>query len=164
MLDENLSPRIANALVALVGNRPGYEVGYVRQDHGRGTDDPSWLAAFAAQDGTAIVSGDHKILLHWPNLVAYKATDLISFFPPSEFDRINGFGKAAFLIRWWPVIVEKIKLSQQGDRWRLKYKWTNMHNGDMELLKDPRVDDVKTKCDEVSGAKVYQLGPRGGLR
>ena len=73
-LDENLSHRVAVAVMAIVTNRPGYEVSYVRQDHREGTTDPDWLRAFAEKDGTAIVSGDHRILQHWPNLVAYKQT------------------------------------------------------------------------------------------
>ena len=71
---------MALAVIKLTANREGYEVSFVR--HGSGATDPDWIRAFAAEGGTAIVSGDHDILQHWPNLIAYTESGLISFFPP----------------------------------------------------------------------------------
>ena len=68
-LDENIANRIARAVMCITENRAGYEVSYVR--HGDGSIDPDWIKKFAAEGGTAIVSGDDKILQHWPNLIAY---------------------------------------------------------------------------------------------
>jgi hypothetical protein len=51
------------------------------------------------------------------------------------------FGRAAFLIRWWPAIVEKIKISKSGDRWRLPMIWQNTDHQKMVAIKDPRIDD-----------------------
>ena len=70
--------------------------------------------AFAAEDGTAIVSGDHDILQHWPNLIAYTESGLISFFPPKAYQHFGAYSRAAFILRWWPAIIEKIKVSQSG--------------------------------------------------
>jgi hypothetical protein len=140
--DECISNRVARAVMALTADREGYEVSYVR--HGDGALDPNWITAFAEQDGTAIVSGDHDILQHWPNLVAYTESGLISFFPPKAFERLNGFGRAAFLIRWWPAIIEKTKLCSKGDRWRLPLNWTQIDHTKLEPLKDPRVATLNT--------------------
>jgi hypothetical protein len=82
MVDENLSPRVAKAVLAIVAARKGFEVGHVRDYHPASTDDPVWIKAFADSGGYAIVSGDPNILQHWPNLVAYIESGLISFFPP----------------------------------------------------------------------------------
>src|ERR1700674_2569077 len=114
----------------VVGNRAGYEVSFVRQ----GGPDPNWIRAFAQEGGTAIVSGDHDILQHWPNLIAYTESGLVSFFPPKPFERLSAFGKAAFIVRWWPAIVEKIKVSSKGDRWRLPLNWTQIDHTKMEPL------------------------------
>jgi hypothetical protein len=120
----------------ITANRPGYEVSFV--PHGLGGPDPNWISIFAKEGGTAIVSGDPNILQHWPNLIAYAESGLISFFPPKAYHRLSAYGRAAFLLRWWPAIVEKIKLSQRGDRWRLPINWTQIDHTKMELLKDPR--------------------------
>lgn len=122
----------------VTANRPGYEVSFVR--HGDGSSDPNWMQKFAAEDGTAIVSGDYNILQHWPNLIAYTESGLISFFPPKAYQHLGGYGRAAFIIRWWPAIVEKIKISNRGDRWRLPINWRQIDHNSMEPLRDPRVD------------------------
>jgi len=106
-----------------------------------GGPDPQWIGEFAAQGGTAIVSGDYNILQHWPNLIAYTESGLISFFPPKAYHHLNAFGKIAFLVRWWPAIVEKIKISARGDRWRLPMNWNEVDHTKMQAIKDPRVDD-----------------------
>ena len=106
-LDECIPSRVALAVVQVVGNRAGYEVSFVRH----GGPDPNWIESFAKDGGTAIVSGDYDILQHWPNLIAYTESGLISFFPPKAYHHLSGFGRSAFLIRWWPAIIEKIKIS-----------------------------------------------------
>lgn len=136
-LDENLSPRVAKALLALTENREGFEVSHVRQVHGPKTDDADWMMAFAEDGGTAIVSGDYNILKNWPNLIAYKESGLIGFFPTPTFNGLAGYAKAALLIRWWPAIVERIQLSSRGDTWRLPMHWTPNVKG-FKLLEDPR--------------------------
>lgn len=160
-LDENIANRIARAVMCITENRAGYEVSYVR--HGDGSIDPDWIKKFAAEGGTAIVSGDDKILQHWPNLIAYTESGLISFFPPHEFKALKGFAKAAFYIRWWPAIIEKIKLSKPGDRWRLPMVWVSTDYNKMEAIKDPRIDD-KAEAAPADTSKAVQdalnLGPK----
>ena len=141
-LDQNLSPRTVAAIKAALPNRAGYEVSYVGDEHPPGTSDPDWLRKFASEDGTAIVSGDFRILKNFVELVAYTETGLISFFPPPAFEHLNGFGKVAFIVRWWPSIIDKIKVSATGERWRLPMQWEPSHTK-MELLRDPRVAGKK---------------------
>lgn len=122
--DECISHRIAGAVTAITANRQGFEVSHVRSDQLPGTSDPDWLRQFAADDGTAIISGDYEILQNWPDLIAYRESRLIGFFPPPAFKRLKAYGRAALLIRWWPAIIEKIKISDPGDTWRLPMNWT----------------------------------------
>jgi hypothetical protein len=133
---------VVRALVEALPNRSGFEVSHVGDVHPPKTTDPDWLRTFADEGGTAIVSGDFRITTNWVDLVAYTETGLISFFPPTVFERFDRFGKVAFLVRWWPAIVEKIKSSQQGDRWRLGSTWEPCHTK-MQLLRDPRVKGRK---------------------
>lgn len=156
-LDQNLSFRIARAIIAGLPNRDGYEVSYVGDEHPPGTSDPDWLKQFADDGGTAIVSGDFSIIQNWPDLVAYTETGLIAFLPPPAFEHLNRFGKVAFIIRWWPAIIEQIKISKPGERWRLPMKWEPSHT-EMQILKDPRVTGrnvaAKPKADTGNVVKL----------
>lgn len=159
-LDENISYRVADAIKAYMANRPGFEVSWVRQDNDPGTSDPAWLTKFAADGGDAIVSGDARILQHWPDLVAYTESGLISFFPPPQYAELVGYGKAAFILRWWPAIVEKIKGAERGDRFRMPYSWAP-DVSKFQVLVDPRLktDEQRAKNGIRPRAKVYQLRP-----
>jgi PIN like domain len=145
-LDENIANRIARAVMEITQNRPGYEVSFVR--HGDGSTDPDWIQKFAAEDGTAIVSGDYNILQHWPNLIAYTESGLISFFPPPPFQHLGAYSRAAFILRWWPAIIEKTKVSERGDRWRLPMQWGEVNHTKLEPIKDPRFDGPRADYDE----------------
>lgn len=136
-LDENLSFRIGNALLAFMANREGFEVSH-NAHVAAGVKDPAWLSDFAAHDGDMIISGDWRILQHWPDLVAYTESGLVSFFPPSQFGQMVGYGRASFILRWWPAMIEKFKLSERGDRWRLPMQWTPDHTR-MTKIEDPRI-------------------------
>jgi hypothetical protein len=161
-LDENISFRVANALKAFMANKTGFEVSCVRDDHGPKTPDPSWLNKFADNDGDAIVSGDPHIIQHWPNLVAYLESGLIAIFPPPEFLKLSGYGRAAFLIRWWPTIVEKIKMSERGRAWRPPMSWTPDITKFRELS-DPRfqTDGQRRGHGIQVPAKVVPFRPTG---
>jgi hypothetical protein len=56
---------------------------------------------------------------------------------------LKGYGRAAFIVRWWPAIIEKIKISKPGDRWRLPMNWAATDHQKMKPIKDPRIDDIE---------------------
>lgn len=134
--DECVSYRVADAVRAFAANRPGFEVSHAAQAHA-GHPDAQWMSSFAEAGGTAIVSGDYNILQNWPNLIAYRESKLIGFFPPPAFKALKGYGRAALLIRWWPAIVEKMKISSSGETWRWPMTWTPDVTK-FEELRDPR--------------------------
>lgn len=136
-IDENMSRRVASALKGFMAGQDGFIVDHVRDHHPPGTSDPSWIRSFAAEGGHAIVSGDARILQHWPDLVAYMESGLVSFFPPAKFDDLKGPGQAALIMRWWPAIVEKAKASSASQCWRLPLDWSPDLSKFKEL-KDPR--------------------------
>lgn len=136
-LDENISYRVADALLAYLANRSGFEVSHCTHAN-PGEKDPTWLRNFAAEDGDVIISGDAQILQHWPDLVAYTESGLISFFPPAAFGKMKGYSRAAFILLWWPAMIEKAKGSRRGDRWRLPLSWT-ADPTKIEVIADPRL-------------------------
>jgi hypothetical protein len=157
-IDENLSPRVAAALKGFMGGRSGFSVDYVGDHHPPRTSDPSWIRQFASEGGNAIISGDAKILANWPDLIAYMESGLIGFFPPPKFNDLKGAGQAALIMRWWPCIIEKAKVSKPSDCWRLKLIW-NPDVTDFEALKDPRFATAEARtgqgCQPV--ATVHQF-------
>jgi hypothetical protein len=144
-LDENLSWRVVEAIRGFMTKRPGFEIDWVRDHHPPGTSDPTWLRQFASDGGDAIISGDARILSHFPDLVAYKESGLIGFFPPPKFDDLRGAGQAALIMRWWPAIVEKLKISARGDTWRFPLIWSTPDVSKFEDLRDPRLDAPETR-------------------
>jgi hypothetical protein len=158
-LDENLSYRVAHAVLAIVANREGFEVTH-NSEVAQGVKDPAWLTKFAAEDGDMIVSGDWRILQHWPDLVAFTESGLVSFFPPAVFGQMVGYARAAFILRWWPTMLEKYKSSERGDRWRLPASWTPDPTK-IAKIEDPRLktDDQKRAHQIRPIAKVHRLRP-----
>lgn len=158
-IDENVSYRVANAVKAVLANRTGLCVDHVLDHHPPGTSDPSWIRQFASDGGNAIISGDTRILQHWPDLVAYRESGLISFFPPPSFDKLKGYGMAAMVLLWWPAMVEKIKISERGDTWRWPMSWTPSVAG-FEKLEDPRFRDrshaLTKACAPLSAGRQFR--------
>jgi hypothetical protein len=89
--------------------------------------------------GLAMVSGDHNILQKPVNLVAYTESGLISIWPPHGWPELKRWGQAALLLRWWPLIKQKIMGSSPGDRWRIPMQWTPGIES-FKPIHDPRVD------------------------
>lgn len=160
-LDENLSPRVAEAICCIVGNRKGFEVTHNR-DAAHGEPDPLWLKKFAAEDGDVVISGDHNILQNWPDLIAYHQSGLIAFFPPPAFGKMKGYARAAFILRWWPSIVDKAKLSARGDCWRMPMQWTAGPTL-FQLLEDPRLrsDERLIEAKQVGRPRKHKLSGGG---
>ena len=159
-LDENLSYRVAGAIRAILTGRTGLHVDWVRDIHPPSTKDPSWISQFAAEGGNAIVSGDANILQHWPDLIAYMESGLVSFFPPPSFDKLKGYGQASLILRWWPCIVEKIKVSSPGDAWRLPMSWTPEMTA-FKKLEDPRLATNEARAEHGIRPKqeIHQFRP-----
>ncbi len=136
--DENLSTRLVDAIIALETDI-SVEIGSVRRDYGGGISDPDWMFRFREDGGTAMISGDHNILQKPVNLAAYTASGLISIWPPAGWPELKRWSQAAIVVRWWPLIKQKIAASQSGNRWRLPMQWTPGIDAFKEI-RDPRVD------------------------
>lgn len=160
-LDENISQRVFKAVNALTANRAGFEVSHNRMAGDAGKPDPLWIKSFAEDDGTAIVSGDYNILQNWPDLIAYIDSGLVAYFPPPQFKRLKGYGRAALLIRWWPALVEHAKTAARGPVWRIPMVWTP-NPSIFKPLKDPRIDAIRTQEQIEPAPKVLEFRPRSG--
>ncbi|MFN3261998.1 MAG: hypothetical protein ACE37J_15700 [Pikeienuella sp.] len=136
--DENISEHIVYALRSLE-REPSIEIRSVKEDYGAGLDDPAWMFQFRDEGGTAMISGDHRILQKPVNLRAYTESGLISIWPPTGWPELKRWGQAALICRWWPAIKARIASSASGQRWRLPMQWTPSSEAFKEL-RDPRID------------------------
>jgi hypothetical protein len=136
IIDENISPRIIRAIREL-NKDPLISVLSVREGYGAGTSDPDWMFRFKDEGGAAMISGDENILKKSINLAAYIESGLISIWPPSQWSNLKFWGQAALLVRWWPTICERLKTSENGDRYRIPLNWApSIEN--LKPMRDPR--------------------------
>jgi PIN like domain len=136
--DENISIRLVDAIRRLEIDA-SIKLGSVLEDYGQGVADSQWMFQFKDEGGLAMISGDHNILQKPVNLVAYTESGLISIWPPHGWPELKRWGQAALLLRWWPVIKQKIVASSPGDRWRIPMQWTPSIEA-CKPIHDPRVD------------------------
>lgn len=123
--DENISRRIPDALRQL--RLPdGVEVESAFDANAEGLADVDWLTDFANRDGNCIVSGDERMRDRPAERAALQAAGIVAVFPPEGrfWTPLRLHGQAAFLIRWFPVIVELAQDSPPGEHFRLPMSWT----------------------------------------
>ena len=123
--DENISRRIPDALRQL--RLPdGVEVESAFDANAEGQADVDWLTEFANRDGNCIVSGDERMRDRPAERAALQAAGIVAVFPPEGrfWTPLRLHGQAAFLIRWFPGIVELAENSQPGEHFRLPMSWT----------------------------------------
>lgn len=136
--DENISPRIPEALRQL--RLPeGVVVESAQEGRDLGEADVDWLERFAARGGRCVVSGDERMRDRPAERAALQGSGLIAVFPPEGrfWTPLRLHGQAAFLIRWFPVVVRLAEDSQPGDHFRLPQSWS----ADFDTVRPlPRLD------------------------
>lgn len=123
--DENISRRIPDALRQL--RLPDeVEVESAFDANAEGQADVDWLVEFANKGGNCIVSGDERMRDRPAERAALQMAGMIAVFPPEGrfWTPLRLYGQAAFLIRWFPVIVDLAQNSEAGEHFRLPTSWT----------------------------------------
>jgi len=126
--DENISYRIPLALREL-RLPPGIEVESSTATNERGAEDVDWITAFAIRGGRCVVSGDERMRDRPPERAALEEAGFVAIFPPEGrfWKPLGMLGQAAFLIRWFPVIVELARDAEAGSHFRLPSVWTTVN-------------------------------------
>ena len=123
--DEDISYRIPNALAALLPpDEFTLESAATRNE--RGLKDIDWIAEFKARGGVLLVSGDERMRDRPFEREALSVSGLIAVFPPESrfWNALKLFGQAAFLIRWFPAIIELARRAEPGEHFRLPASFT----------------------------------------
>lgn len=107
-----------------------------------GSDVP-WLERFATDGGTAIISGDSRMLEVPHEVLAIQRLGLIVICFERRWNNWNFLRKSALLLWHWAIIVEAIKTGKPGDVYRVPAAYTDpgsVHRissaGQQELLQD----------------------------
>lgn len=113
ILDNNLSPRIAVALHALV-EPEGHLVKHLTDRFPAATPDEAWIRALGTEGHWVIISGDVRIVRNRHEREAWRQSGLTVFFLARGWRNMRNLERAYRLIQWWPRIVEQAELIEGG--------------------------------------------------
>ncbi|MDB5440029.1 MAG: hypothetical protein JWM33_2456 [Caulobacteraceae bacterium] len=118
--DECISHRIVDALRAL-SLPAGVSLESAQHQDEVGVADVDWITTFAARGGAAFVSGDANMRNVPLERAALEASGLIAFFPASKgwFEKLGKYGQAAYLMRWFPQVMDLTKRAEPRTHFRL---------------------------------------------
>lgn len=94
--------------------------------------DTPWLKKFVKDGGSVVITGDKRMRSKPHERKALLDLGLIGFFVPSTWNRMKFMNQAAYLLRWWPTIVECAKDSPPSTCWQLPHIW----NPSADKIKD----------------------------
>lgn len=81
--------------------------------------DENWIRRFARARGHVVVTADTRIRANLHEQAAFYRAGMITFFFDAKWHRLPLNQRAAVLMLWWPLILEKAQESQPGDSWEI---------------------------------------------
>tara|TARA_R110002110_G_scaffold36921_1_gene122553 strand:+ start:169 stop:567 length:399 start_codon:yes stop_codon:yes gene_type:complete len=118
--DNNISPKIARAVEALLG--PSDQSVALRDRFDASVSDVEWLRALGNERGWTIVSGDKRILRNRAEREAFRRARLVGFFLEPAVQKAGVLGQAARLISIYPQIEQQTRLVQPPAAFRVPIK------------------------------------------
>jgi len=118
--DNNVAPAMAEAIAALTRSQ-GIEIVHLKDRFPTNTPDPVWIAEIAAE-GFVIISGDPRISRNPANRAAWLESGMTAFFFGDGWASKKLMVQAAELVRWWPTIVDTVKVCTPGSGFVLPVK------------------------------------------
>jgi hypothetical protein len=121
--DEHIPPALARALQAL--NLEGFEFHSAREFTPKtaAPSDVPWIAAFAADGGDVVISGERQMRSLPEVQAAIAETGVKSFYLPPRWNSWDMARRVAFVLAWWSRIVAKANDSKPGDAWMIPLGW-----------------------------------------
>lgn len=118
LIDNNLSPRVAAAVHALV-ELHGHEVVALRRKFPPSIRDEDWIPALGAERGWSVISGDTRITRSAVERAAWRQPDLIGYFLAPGWRKLDPLHQTGRLLFWWDKIVTHAGLSAGGSVFEL---------------------------------------------
>jgi PIN like domain len=156
--DEHVAPKLAEAIKALSGEGgmlraeivPARK--YLMDPLKKQESDVPWLEAFANDGGKVVVSGDARMRAKPHEQAALRECGFVTIFFARAWNNLNGFNKAAMLIRWWPYILSVIESAKPGQMFEIPCTW---HGTTLK--------EVTPKRRAKPGAKPKEATPTQGV-
>lgn len=120
LFDHNLSPRIARALQALMGD--GYEIVALKDKFPANIKDVDLIAALSGEGGWVLISGDRRITRNRAEKTAFQSSKIIGMFLSPGLYKSPVMKQAERLIALWPTIETVSKNVSGGSMFELPVK------------------------------------------
>ena len=126
--DENIPPPVVVIFKTLVehGFLRGYEFVSARDYHASidtRNDDRPWLLRFKNDGGRVVIAGDRKMRGRLYERRALQQEGFTVMFLGRPWDEMDRYGRAAVLIRWWPVIEKHLPEAPPATFWEIPCTW-----------------------------------------
>jgi len=125
-LDEHIPKTVLDAVQQLLEDERIAKieiVGAVNYVEAPSRSDVPWLRKFAEDGGKVLITGDKAMRSRLHERQALLELGLIVFFLPANWNNEPFMMRAAFLLRWWSVIVERAMTSKPSTCWEIPYSW-----------------------------------------
>lgn len=136
LIDNNLPPRLANALHALVED-DGDEVLALRDKFDPSVNDEDWISALDTEGDWVIVSADRFRRRSRRNVVErelLRRSNLIVYLLDYRWSRLLLWEKCWRLVRWWPTIRETARSISPGVGYSVPPNYPAHKRGKLETL------------------------------
>ena len=117
--DENVSWKLVAVLNDLGRDMP--RLLHANDIGAKGVKDVIWVRAFANDGGEVIVSADSMMTQRQAELIAIGETGLKLIVLPSNYEKSRILHQTAYLLFWWPKILELAGQGRKGSY--LKLPW-----------------------------------------
>lgn len=103
-IDENISTQIASAIRFLSLQTPNMQIDHVSDLYGPGVSDAEWIRRYSQSGGIYFISLDHGLNRSSAQRADIRTYGVVGVLLPKSACSMKLFEKAAFLIRWFPLI------------------------------------------------------------
>ena len=91
-----------------------------------GNSDVPWMERFAADGGTAIISGNTAMMSVPHELLAIQRLNLVVIFFEERWNNWDFFEKSSLILWHWKSIIATIKSAKPATLYRIPAKWTQL--------------------------------------
>jgi PIN like domain len=110
LLDNNISPKVARAIDALI-NSPGGDLAIaLREKFSHSAKDTEWIGALGKEKGWCVLSADLRITKNKAEIAAWRQTDLIGFFMKPALAQLAPIEQTARLLFWLPLLENQVNI------------------------------------------------------
>lgn len=160
--DEHIPKDVAKALTVLAGDNGILRATIYsarRYAVPRAQSDVPWLEKFARSGGQVVISGDARMRGKLHEQRALSTAGFIVFFLARQWNQMKSHDKCAMLIRWWPIILEKMSGAKPGQFFEIPHSWTSIEMREVTPPAHLKMEQLVGRRRGIAGRKkAKELG------